>query len=103
MSTFDCKFSIGQLIDHQLFDYRGVIIDVDPTFQNSEEWYQTMARTRPPKDAPWYHVLVNGAEHTTYVAERNLRLSDCLEEIDHPLIQYFFTEFRNGIYIRAVC
>ena len=59
------KFAIGELIHHRLFDYRGVVFDVDPDFQGTEEWYTRVARSRPPKDQPWYHVLVDGAEHTT--------------------------------------
>ena len=66
------RFEMGQVVDHRLFGYRGVIYDVDPTFQQSEEWYETVAKSRPPKDRPWYHVLPDGAAHSTYVAERNL-------------------------------
>ena len=53
-------FSVGELILHKRFEYRGVVVDVDPTFQLSEEWYDQVARSRPPKDAPWYHVLAFG-------------------------------------------
>jgi heat shock protein HspQ len=52
MTESTCKFSIGQLVHHRLFDYRGVIADVDPTFQGTEEWYEQMARSRPPKTSP---------------------------------------------------
>ncbi len=44
------QFSIGDLVDHRLFDYRGVIVDVDPNFQSTEEWYEMVAKSRPPKD-----------------------------------------------------
>jgi heat shock protein HspQ len=54
------KFSIGQLVHHRLFDYRGVIVDVDAVFLGSEEWYEQVAKSKPPKDQPWYHVLVHG-------------------------------------------
>ncbi len=94
------KFSVGELIHHRLFDYRGVIVDVDDSFQGSEEWYQSVARSRPPKDKPWYHVLVDGAEHTTYVAERNLQADALHEPTDHPLLQQFFSEFKDGKYQR---
>ncbi len=94
-----CKFSIGQLIHHLLFDYRGVIVDVDATFQGAEEWYEHMARSRPPKDEPWYHILVDQAEHTTYVAERNLEPDKRQGPIDHPLRDHFFSDFQNGQYI----
>ena len=76
------KFSVGDVIHHQLFDYRGVVVDVDATFQSTEEWYETVARSRPPKDKPWYHVLVDGAPHTTYVAEKNLELDSSAEPIN---------------------
>ena len=66
------RFEIGQVVDHRLFGYRGVIYNVDATFQLSEECYEQVAKSRPPKDRPWYHVLPDGATHTTYVAERNL-------------------------------
>ena len=94
------KFSVGQLVHHRLFDYRGVIVDVDPDFQGTEEWYETVARTRPPKNKPWYHVLVHGKTHSTYVAERNLEPDDSTEPIDHPWLDHFFSRFEGGIYIR---
>lgn len=94
-----CKFNIGQLIHHKLFDYRGVIVDVDATFQGQEEWYEQVAKSRPPKDQPWYHVLVDGAEHTTYVAEKNLKSDESNDPIHHPLVGHFFSDFQNGHYV----
>ena len=70
------SFSVGEIIHHRRFDYRGVIADVDPVFQGTEEWYDAMATSHPPKDAPGYHVLVHGSDHMTYVAERNLEADD---------------------------
>ncbi len=64
------KFFVGQIVYHSRFDYRGVVVDVDGSFQGSEAWYEQVARSRPPKDQPWYRVLVDGGEHETYVAER---------------------------------
>jgi len=92
------KFTVGQLVHHKLFDYRGVIVDLDRDFQGSEEWYDVVARTRPPKDKPWYHVLVHGQSHSTYVAERNLEPDDSVEPVDHPMIEHFFTRFEKGVY-----
>ena len=92
------RFSIGQCIHHRLFDYRGVIIDVDPEFLGQEEWYQAMARSRPPKDEPWYRVLVHDTGRETYVAERNLQEDDSNEPINHPLLGEFFTQFERGHY-----
>lgn len=94
------KFSIGELVHHRLFGYRGVIVDVDPTCQAPDEWYDTVARTRPPKNRPWYHVLVHDHEHTTYVAERNLEPDESVEPIRHPLLDNFFSGFANGTYVR---
>ncbi len=99
MTESTCKFSIGQLVHHLLFDYRGVVVDVDATFQGPEEWYEQMAKSRPPKDEPWYHILVDQEEHTTYVAERNLEPDERQDPIEHPLRDHFFSDFQNGQYI----
>lgn len=93
------KFSVGDLVQHRLFDYRGVIADVDPTFQSTDEWYETMAKSRPPKDKPWYHVLVDGSTHSTYVAERNLEPDPTGEPVRHPMLEHFFAGFEDGRYI----
>jgi len=93
------RFAVGDLIHHRLFGYRGVIVDVDPRFQASEEWYEVVAKSRPPKDKPWYHVLVHAASHTTYVAERNLEPDESTDPIVHPLLDRFFTRFDDGRYI----
>lgn len=99
MGKFSCKFSVGQLVEHRLFDYRGVIVDVDPVFQGTEEWYEFMARSRPPKDRPWYHVLVHEADHLTYVAEQNLRLDTSGKPINHPSLKEYFVGLRDGAYL----
>ena len=94
----EAKFSIGQIVHHQLFDYRGVVIDVDYKFLGSEEWYEEVARSHPPKDHPWYHVLVNDSVHQTYVAERNLGPSEENEQIHHPLLEHYFNGIEEGRY-----
>jgi len=99
MDKKTAQFQIGQVVSHRLFDYRGVIIDVDPVFSHSEEWYETMAKSRPPKDAPWYHVLVHDSMQQTYVAERNLKAEETGEQIRHPAIPHYFDGFENGLYI----
>ena len=97
--TFRARFRIGQPVRHRLFHYRGVIVDVDATCQASDAWYEAMARTRPPKDQPWYHVLVHEAEHMTYVAERNLEPDLSGEPIAHPSLQEFFEGMKDGLYV----
>ncbi len=100
MTDRDAKFGIGQVVSHLRFEYRGVIVDVDATYQGSEEWYHEVARSRPPRDRPWYHVLVHEANHTTYVAERHLVLDESPEPIRHPLLRHHFDSFEDGRYHR---
>ena len=78
----------------------GVVFDVDATFQGSDEWYEEVARSRPPRDQPWYHVLPDGADHTTYVAERNLESDASGEPVSHPLLTDLFDTFEGGRYRR---
>ncbi|MCZ6592905.1 MAG: heat shock protein HspQ [Alphaproteobacteria bacterium] len=99
MSSHRAQFRVGQLVHHKRFDYRGVIVDVDATFQGTEEWYETMAQSRPPKDRPWYHVLVDQAAHMTYVTEQNLEPDLTGEPIAHPALDQFFNELRDGLYV----
>ena len=93
------KFSVGELVHHRLFDYRGVIVDVDQNFQATDEWYEAVAKSRPPRNKPWYHVLVHESMHSTYVAERNLELDESATPIKHPMLEHFFSRFENGRYI----
>ena len=98
------KFSIGQVVQHHLFGYRGVIVDIDPECMASDEWYESMARSRPPKDQPWYHLLVDGATHRTYVAERNIEAEPDAEPVSHPETEDYFTGFVDGVYqLRERC
>lgn len=95
----DAEFAIGQLVHHRRFGYRGVVVDVDPEFQLSDEWYEQVARSRPPKDRPWYHVLVHESDQMTYVAERHLEESSDSSPILHPQIGEYFDDFQGGTYI----
>jgi len=93
------KFAIGQIIHHKMFDYRGVVVDVDPVFNSTEEWYKNVALSKPPKDKPWYYVLVDGAAYQTYVAEKNLDPDESGKPINHPLVGEFFSGVKDGIYV----
>jgi heat shock protein HspQ len=99
MTVHHAKFSVGQLIVHKLFNYRGIIFDVDPVFQGSDEWYTQVALSCPPKDEPWYKVLVHNAFHDTYVAERNIIADITNDPINHPLIEELFEHSEDGSYI----
>jgi heat shock protein HspQ len=95
MTATECasKFYIGQIVTHRRFGYRGVIYDVDASFMLTEKWYDTIATSEPPKDQPWYRVLVDGVDHATYVAERNLDGVADPGPIRHPLIEDYFERF----------
>lgn len=99
MTSAIALFSVGQIIHHRRFDYRGVIIDVDPVFDGTDEWYEQMARSRPPKDKPWYHVLVDGSDVHTYVAEQNLEPDPQGDPIVHPHVDVIFEGLRDGEYV----
>jgi heat shock protein HspQ len=99
MRVFKAKFTVGQLVIHNLFNYRGVIADVDPGYQGTEEWYNQIALTRPPVDKPWYRVLVHNASYETYVAERNLDIDDSQTPINNPMVTEYFDEFVEGRYV----
>jgi heat shock protein HspQ len=99
MQSKIARFAIGHVIRHKLFDYRGVIVDVDPVFRGSDDWYDTMAPSRPPKDKPWYTVLMHGTDTSAYVAERNLILDSSREPIQHPDLDLYFVSFHAGVYL----
>ena len=91
-------FYVGQIVEHEMFGYRGVIFDVDNCYMLSDEWYEQMAKSNPPKEEPWYHVLVDNGVHSTYVAERNLRPANNLDQINHPSMGDYFETFADGRY-----
>ncbi|MCH7860059.1 MAG: heat shock protein HspQ [Candidatus Marinimicrobia bacterium] len=95
------KFKIGQVVRHKLFKYKGVIFGTDRAFGGTDTWYDQVAKTRPPKNKPWYRVLVHGSAHTTYVAERNLEIEENAIAIDHPLMPLLFDELVDSKYIRT--
>src|SRR6266540_4148646 len=87
------RFAIGDVVRHKLFDFRGVIFDVDPVFANSEEWYEAIPEAlRPPKDQPFYHLLAENMEssYVAYVSQQNLVADDSDEPVDHPAITTMF-------------
>jgi heat shock protein HspQ len=98
MVAVNAHFAVGQLVRHTLFGYRGVIIDVDLTCQDSQEWYEKLPE-KPSKEEPWYHILVHGSVHRAYVAESQLEQDFSAEPLEHPELDYFFEDFQNGTYI----
>jgi len=97
MRPAHAQFAIGEPVRHLKFDYRGVIFDTDPVFCESDEWYGTLARRRPPQDRPWYRMLVDGERYITHVAERNRAGDEDPAEISHPLIGELFGGSAAGL------
>jgi len=95
------KFSMGQIVQHRFFPFRGVIFDVDPTFNNTEEWWLAIPEeVRPAKDQPYYHVLAENAETTyiAYVSEQNLLPDETGRPCRHPQVQELFEGPEDGAY-----
>ena len=103
MAITTAKFSIGDVVKHRHFNFRGVIYDVDFEFNNSEEWYQSIPKdVRPRKNQPYYHLLAENNEITyeAYVSEQNLVSDDSDEPIKHPLIEEIFAGKKGSGYFK---
>ena len=95
------KFTIGAVVKHRVFPFRGVVFDVDPVFDNTEEWLASIPEdVRPHKDQPFYHLLAENAETTyvAYVSEQNLLADGTGRPCRHPLLREMFTSPKRGIY-----
>ena len=95
------KFAIGQVVRHRLFPFRGVIFDVDPQFNNTEEWYEAIPKeVRPRKDQPFYHLLAENSEteYIAYVSEQNLLTDESGEPVRHPQLGEMFDRTPDGRY-----
>lgn len=95
------KFTIGQVVKHRMFPFRGVIFDVDAEFANSDEWYDSIPEEiRPSKDQPFYHLLAENAEayYVAYVSEQNLLVDSTGEPVNHPQIAELFDNMNEGQY-----
>ena len=103
MTIQKAKFSIGDIVRHKHFNFRGVIYDVDFEFNNSEEWYRSIPKdVRPRKNQPFYHLLAENNEITyeAYVSEQNLITDNSGEPVQHPLINEIFSEKKGLAYYK---
>ena len=101
MNIQKTRFTIGQVVRHRIYPFRGVIIDVDPEFDNSEEWWQSIPEeVRPGKDQPFYHLLAENENtaYEAYVSEQNLLVDDSGIPVNHPQVAEMFGEFRGDSY-----
>ena len=95
------RFGIGEVVRHRIFEFRGVIFDVDPVFANSDEWYEAIpVDIRPAKDQPFYHLLAENAEssYIAYVSQQNLVPDESQEPVEHPAIAAMFERSEAGGY-----
>ena len=95
------KFKIGQVVKHRIYPFRGVVFDIDPEFDNTEEWYQSIpAEVRPRKDQPFYHLFAENAEteYIAYVSEQNLVPDASEKPLRHPQVKEVFVRDDSGAY-----
>ena len=95
------KYQIGDVVKHRYFEFRGVIFDVDPTFSNTEEWWESIpAEVRPRKDQPYYHLLAENeeTEYIAYVSEQNLLRDTSELPVRHPQADEIFGHFDGARY-----
>ena len=100
--TRTAKYQIGQVVKHRLFPFRGVVFDVDPEFDNTEEWWQAIPEeVRPRKDQPFYHLFAENAEteYIAYVSEQNLLPDNSETPIRHPQVAEVFERDDSGKYV----
>ena len=99
--TRSAKFKIGQVVRHRVYPFRGVVFDIDPEFNNTEEWYQSIpAEVRPRKDQPFYHLFAENAEteYIAYVSEQNLLPDTSGKPVRHPDVPKVFVQDESGDY-----
>lgn len=95
------KYHIGQVVKHRIYPFRGVIFDVDPTFDNTDEWYDSIpADIRPKKDQPFYHLFAENdeTEYVAYVSEQNLLVDKSSKPIRHEQVSEVFVRDVDGTY-----
>ncbi len=101
LKTRVAKFKIGEIVRHRVFPFRGVVFDIDPEFNNTEEWWLSIpVEVRPHKDQPFYHLYAENAEteYVAYVSEQNLLSDTSGEPIRHPQVAAMFEKDADGGY-----
>lgn len=100
------RFAPGDIVRHRMFDFRGVVFDVDPVFSNSEEWYEAIPEAiRPAKEQPFYHLLAESEDssYIAYVSQQNLMADGEAGPVDHPQVAAMFDGLDRGRYrVRAI-
>lgn len=100
------RFAPGDIVRHRMFDFRGVVFDIDPVFANSDEWYEAIPEDiRPAKEQPYYHLLAENddSSYIAYVSQQSLVADTDGGPIDHPQIETMFDGLGDGRYrVRAI-
>lgn len=100
------RFAPGDIVRHRMFDFRGVVFDIDPVFANTDEWYEAIPEEiRPAKEQPYYHLLAENGDssYIAYVSQQNLVADGDGGPIDHPQIETMFDGLERGRYrVRAI-
>lgn len=100
------RFAPGDIVRHRMFDFRGVVFDIDPVFANTDEWYEAIPEEiRPAKEQPYYHLLAENGDssYIAYVSQQNLVADGEGGPIDHPQIDAMFDGLDHGRYrVRAI-
>ena len=98
----DPLFNIGDIVKHRIYPFRGVIIDVDAEFSNTEEWYQSIpAEIRPSRKQPYYHLMAENSEtfYSAYVSQQNLVNDGVNGPLEHPDLEEIFNGIDEGKYL----
>ena len=96
------KFRVGEVVRHRVHPFRGIVFDIDPVFNNTEEWWLSIpAEMRPRKDQPFYHLLAENAEtsYIAYVSEQNLLVDDSGKPVKHPSVGELFSRREGAKYV----
>ena len=97
----EAVYAVGDVVTHRHFGYRGVVVDADPVYRGPADWYDTIAPSRPPRDRPWYRLLVHEQSFQTYAAESDLERDASGRPVVHPMLRTLFRGFQDGRYVSA--
>jgi heat shock protein HspQ len=95
------KYRVGDVVRHRVHPFRGIVFDIDPVFNNTEEWWRSIPEElRPRKDQPFYHLLAENSqtEYIAYVSEQNLLPDSSGKPLRHPQVRELFKRENDGNY-----
>ena len=93
------RYGVGAVVKHRIYPFRGIVFDIDPVFNSTEEWWQSIPEAiRPSKNQPFYHLLAENdkTEYIAYVSEQNLLPDDSGKPLRHPQVGQMFVQAGGG-------